>query len=126
MSTAVRRLIEETTQKDLQMLAFAKLEAMGEAAVPYMVGHLDDERLLPTPMISLANRSPDAFEGIRHYSPKTVHDALAAILNQITGQHFEFVYNGDVPNARRKNELQWKAWCIKTYPRSAKACRGSA
>jgi hypothetical protein len=50
---------------------------------------MDDRRSLPDPRISLKNKSPQAFEGLRHYGPQEVVDALAAILNQITGQKFK-------------------------------------
>jgi hypothetical protein len=56
-----------------------ELEQLGEDAVPYIVGHLSDFKPLPRKEISLRNKSPDAFEAIRHYGVETVHDALAAI-----------------------------------------------
>jgi len=39
---------------------------------------------------------------MRHYAPQVVVDALAAILNQITGQHFGFIYNGATEVERAK------------------------
>lgn len=75
---------------------------------------MDDRRDLPDPRISLANKSPDAFEGLRHYGPKQVVDALAAILNQITGQDFGFIYNGGT-NAERKETIDgWREFLRKT------------
>lgn len=74
--------------------AFVELEALGCPAVPAIIERMDDERHLPDPRISLTNKSPDAFEGKRFYGPQKVVDALAAILNQLTGQDFGFIYNG--------------------------------
>ena len=81
----VRMLKANTEQK-----AFSDLEALGCVAVPAIIRRMDDRRRLPDPRISLRNKSPDAFEGIRHYGPTQVVDALAAILNQLTGQAFGF------------------------------------
>ncbi|CAN4278608.1 hypothetical protein LJR125_001476 [Pseudoxanthomonas sp. LjRoot125] len=105
--------------------AFVRLEALGEPAVPYLVAHLDDIRPLVAPKISLKNNASTAFEEERHYSPNTVHDALSAILNQITGQNFIFVYNGATPQEREENRRRWITWCRSTYPDDAETC-GSA
>jgi hypothetical protein len=95
VATRVSALVNDMVDARREESAFSSLEALGRPAVPYMVGHLSDFRPLPVADISLRNNFPGAFEESRMYSPKTVHDALAAILNQITGEHFEFVYNGD-------------------------------
>jgi hypothetical protein len=62
----------------------------------------------------------------QNYSPNTVHDALSAILNQITGESFEFVYNGATPQQRASNQKQWQAWCQKTFPGKSAICLSSA
>jgi hypothetical protein len=124
-SDEVNTLIGEMLRKDSEQQAFQRLEALGNDGVPYMVGHLDDLRPLPEARISLVNYSPKAFEGIRHYGPKTVHDALSAILNQVTRQHFEFVYNGATNEVRAKNTAGWRAWCVKSFPEKAVACNGA-
>jgi len=80
-------------------------------------------RPLAVKEVSLANKGA-AFEGIRHYVPATVHDALAAILNQITDQSFVFVYNGSTPDLREENRGKWVAWCRSTYPSQADICKG--
>jgi len=123
MASRVSQLVGQTTAKNTEQAAFANLEALGTPAVPYLVGHLDDMRPLPEHEISVANTSPDAFEGLRHYSPETVHDALAAILNQLTSQNFVFVYNGATPSERQANMDQWRAWCVVHFPAQAHACR---
>ncbi len=120
----VSALVEGTLVKGMAEQAFSDLEAMGMEAAPYLVGHLNDFRPLAVQQISLVNRSPKAFEGLRHYGPKVVHDALSAILNQITGQHFEFVYNGASEAERRKNLNAWRSWCVSTFPQKVRACNG--
>lgn len=123
MASRVSQLVEHTTTKSTEQTAFVSLEALGTSAVPYLIAHLGDMRPLPEHEISLANTSPNAFEGSRHYSPETVHDALAAMLNQITGQNFVFVYNGATPQERLANAEQWRAWCVTQFPAQASVCR---
>jgi hypothetical protein len=122
MASQVSTLVDRTTIKGKEQDAFAQLEALGPPAVPYLVSHLGDMRPLPEHEISLANNFPGAFEGLRHYSPQTVHDALAAILNQLTSRDFVSVYNGASPAERRANAAQWRVWCIKTFPEKASVC----
>ena len=124
LASKVSALVNATTEGGKEQLAFAELEALGPAAVPYIVSHLGDMRLLPDREISLSNSSPNSFEGLRHYGPETVHDALSAILNQLTGQTFEFVYNGATSSEREANKAKWQAWCVKSYPTKAAACSG--
>ena len=122
MARHVASLIDETTNAQTEDTAFKSLEALGPQGVPFIVAHLSDSRALPVKAISLVNKSVNAFEGLRHYGPETVHDALSAILNQITGQGFEFVYNGASSEVRERDSKAWKAWCVKSYPQMASAC----
>ena len=124
MARRVASLVEATTHKATEDQAFIELESLGDGAVPYLIGHLGDERALPIKQISLLNKAPDAFEGIRHYGPTVVHDALSALLNQITGKSFEFVYNGSTQAEREADRKQWQDWCAKTYPEKVSICRG--
>jgi hypothetical protein len=126
MLRKVAALVEQTTKAGTENLAFAELEALSAEGVPYIVAHLGDARPLPVQQISLVNHPANAFEGLRHYGPKTVHDALAAILNQITGQSFEFVSNGSTPEQRATNKQQWQAWCQETFPHKSAICLSSA
>lgn len=74
--------------------------------------------------MSLANETPGAFEGRRHYSPNAVHDALAAVLNQLTGENFVFVYNGATQQERESNRRKWVGWCQEKFPTQAAICSG--
>jgi hypothetical protein len=124
MAQRVAALVEQTTDAATEMQAFRDLEATGEAGVPYIVGHLGDERPLPVKHISLVNHASDAFEGMRHYAPQTVHDALSAILNQITGEFFVAVENGATSAARAQDKRQWQEWCARKYLDKADVCAG--
>jgi hypothetical protein len=93
---------------DTEEKAFFDLEVLGCAAVPATIQRMDDRRTLPDPRISLRNKSPRAFEGIRHYGPSQVVDALAAILNQVTGRNFGFIYNGATGEERTKTVQGWR------------------
>jgi hypothetical protein len=88
----VSLLIVRIGNRSTEQQSFADLEALGCQAIPAIIKHMDDRRRLPNPRVSLRNKSPQAFEGLRHYGPQEVVDALAAILNQITGQDFGFIY----------------------------------
>jgi hypothetical protein len=83
----VKELVDATTRADTQMSAFRDLEALGPKGVPAIVMFLDDPRKLGVPEITLKN-PPGHWEGLRHYAPRTVGDALHFILNQITGEDF--------------------------------------
>lgn len=121
----VSKLVNQMTEsKEAESQAFKELESLGDQAVPYLVGHLRDLRPIADEQIILANHVPTAFEGTRYYTPETVHDALAAILNQITGQNFVFVYNGATALERDKNRQQWVEWCRAKYPIQAGVCSG--
>jgi len=106
-------LIEKTSKEKTEQQAFSDLEVLGCPAVPAIIKRMDDRRNLPDPRISLRNNSPDAFEGMRHYGPQVVVDALGAILNQITGQHFGFIYNGATEVGRAKTIQGWVAQFFK-------------
>lgn len=127
VATKTAELVDATTSTSRrQMQALGELEAMGEVVVPYLVAHLDDMRPLATDRISLVNKSPDAFEAFRHYSPKVVHDALAAILNQITGNSFVFVYNGATSQQRKKIAIYGWLGVGRTIPSRAPFAVGRA
>ena len=125
LSNRVSRLVDEATMSTRsQEKALSELGRLGEPAVPYLVGHLGDMRPLARSEISLTDSALNSFEGLRHYSPDTVHDALAAILNQITDQNFVFVYNGATHQEREENRDKWAEWCHSTYADQAEVCGG--
>jgi hypothetical protein len=112
----VAALMEMILNKKKQHQAFSRLESLGCAAVPAIIARMDDRRNLPDPSISLENKSPDAFEGFRHYGPEKVVDALAAILNQITGKDFGSIYNGGTEAERTQTVQGWRYWLRRTPP----------
>jgi len=118
----VTALIGKMLNTSTEQQAFADLEALGCPAVPAIVERMDDRRSLPDPRISLRNKSPQALEGLRHYGPEKVVHALAAILNQITGQDFGFIYNGATDAERDKTVRWWRDFSRKTS--ATKLCDG--
>jgi hypothetical protein len=110
----VAALIERMLKADTEKKAFSDLEALGCPAVPATIQRMDDRRSLADPQISLLNKSPDAFESMRHYGPRQVVDALAAILNQVTGQDFGFIHNGATDEERTKTILGWRKFLDST------------
>jgi len=108
VSTLIGQMLNSSTERQ----AFADLEALGCPAVPAIIELMDDRRSLPDPRISLKNKSPQAFEGLRHYSPQKVVDALAAILSQVTGRNFGFIYNGATGAERTKTLRGWRDFLL--------------
>jgi hypothetical protein len=94
---------------DQQKEIFRKLEALGDEGVPAMIAQMDDRRALAVPQITLVNNNPNAFEGLRHYGPELVVDALDAILNQITG-FGGFVVNGGSERERQAAVAAWRVY----------------
>jgi hypothetical protein len=105
----VKRLINQTTKAKEEEKAFRDLEDLGMAAVPDMIDMMDDRRPLPNPGITLRN-PPGAFEGVRYYGPKQVVDALAAILNQVAGYSFGFIYSGGSDQERDHSVAGWRIY----------------
>jgi hypothetical protein len=93
-----------------QQRLFDRLVALGPGAVPAIIEQMDDDRALPNPAISLVNHAPDAFETVRQYAPKVVVDALAAVLNQLTGENFGFIYNGATAAERDASVRGWRLY----------------
>jgi hypothetical protein len=81
---------EKWDGKQIQLLKV--LEGLGRPAVPFIIKHMDDRRLLPYEYMKLDNDDPNAFEAFRQYNPLRVVDALAGILNQLTGANFGMIY----------------------------------
>lgn len=117
----VALLIEKMHKADTEKKAFSDLEALGCPAVPAIIRQMDDRQSLPYPQIDLRNLSPDAFEGLRHYGPVEVVDALAAILNQLTARDFGFIYNGATDDERTKAVQGWRQF-LQSHT-SAELCR---
>jgi hypothetical protein len=93
-----------------QHKAFADLERLGQPAVPAIIALMDDRRDLAEKRISLENKSPGAFEGLRHYNASKVIDALDAILNQLTGLALGTSYFDDSDAARVEAVNAWRVY----------------
>lgn len=117
----VKRLVDELAGLDQtvrsedsrwkkQERILRRLEALGQKAVPAIIAHMDDRRELAFQKMSLTNDWPDAFEGLRHYSPERIVDALAAILNQLTAENFGFIYSGATERERRAAVAGWRVY----------------
>jgi hypothetical protein len=113
VAALVDRAVRAKAQNE-QQAAFDELLTLGCAAVPAIIGRMDDRRKLPIAYIRLDNKSPAAFEAFRQYGPEEVVDALAAVLNQLTGMHFEFIYNGATDDLRARSVVQWREFLART------------
>lgn len=92
-----------------QQRIFDRLEALGPSAIPAIVAQMDIRRPLRLQQISLTNHSADSFEGMRHYGPELVVDALDAILNQLAGQGGSLV-NGGSDRQRQDAVAAWRIY----------------
>jgi hypothetical protein len=110
VSSKVKNLIENMLIKANAEEAYAELEKMGFDAVPSIICHMDDRRDLALKGISLKNKNPEFWEANRHYGPKVIVDVLAAILNQITNECFNFIYNGGNEEERANEVRAWRTY----------------
>lgn len=121
----ISRLVDQTTKSERSARrALNQLESLGYQATPYLIGHLADVRPIAVRSIDFENKAPDGFELVIHYAPKTVHDALAAVLSQVTGVNFIRVYNGATLQERNENRDKWVEWCLLEFSTQESACRG--
>lgn len=126
IESRIEYLINSMLIKESQSNAFKTLEEMGEEAVPYIVMHMDDRRKLPPrTSISLENKPVNSFEKFRHYKPRLVIDALAAILNQITGKGPEKpdIFNGTESETDRDKVVSYWREHVKQRERSGQPAR---
>jgi hypothetical protein len=123
---AVRNSIEraiKATSQEQQQAAFDEIVALGCPAVPEIVAAMDDSRPLPVAYIRLKNDDPQAFEAFRQYGPRSMSDALAAILNHLTWQDFGFIYNGATEQERTRAIAGWRAFLRDTPTRELCAAK---
>ncbi len=109
-SSKVKKLIENMLVESKATGAYAELEKLGFQAVPAIICQMDDRRELAVQGISLENKSPQAWEAFRHYSPELVVDVLEAILNQITGKSFGSIHNGGTEEERANTVNGWRIY----------------
>ncbi|MCA8974941.1 MAG: hypothetical protein KDC98_09475 [Planctomycetes bacterium] len=95
---------------DHQRQAFVDLLALDRADLPALIAVMDDRRALLEQSITLQNRARDAFEPFRHYGPKLVVDAVAAVLNQHLGESFGAIYSGGSDTERDACVRGWKVY----------------
>ena len=109
-SSKVKSLIDDMLVESKATAAYAKLEELGIQAVPAIICQMDDQRELAVKHITLKNKSPNAWEATRHYSPELVVDVLEAILNQITGKSFGSIHNGGTEDERANTVNGWRIY----------------
>lgn len=110
MHEKVLSLVEEMLDKKTEIWAFDSLEILGKKAVPSIIRLMDDRRPLPIKSIKFTNKSASSLEGVRHYSPELICDALSAILNQVTGENFGSIQNGGSERERVRTINGWRIY----------------
>ena len=109
-SSKVKKLIENMLVESKATGAYTELEKLGFQAVPAIICQMDDQRELAVKHITLKNKSPQAWEAMRHYSPELVVDVLEAILNQVTGNSFGSIHNGGTEEERANTVNGWRIY----------------
>lgn len=99
----VRGIIDRLGNRDTAKSAVDELIKIGDAAVPYLIKYMDDQRAYAGDWLVLTQNGVHA-----QYRPELLLDAIAAITGYLTGESPVFVYNGGVDEKVRENAL--KAW----------------
>jgi hypothetical protein len=85
------------------------LLAMGRSAVPPMILMMNDRTRFGCGSLTLPN-PPGMIERDRHYAPKQVVDAVAALLNHQTGENLGGIHNGGTEAARGRTVAAWRVY----------------
>jgi hypothetical protein len=106
----VKALIDEMTDPATQQDAVWRLQRLGPRAAPSIIRLMDDRRPLPSKHTMFINTHPKAFEGITHYGPKVVVDALTTVLAFMTEYSFGSLESGGSEDARRTAVNAWRVY----------------
>jgi len=109
----IKTLIGNILNPDKAKGAYRKIKTLDKNSIPALIKYMNDRRELPIKHIQLPNKSKNAFEAYRHYSPQQVIDLIAAILNQMTGMSFGSIYNGGQNFQRQRVYHGWIVWLKK-------------
>jgi hypothetical protein len=83
------------------------------SVVPALIRQMDDRRPYAGDELAVGT-GPGAFEGVAHYEPKLVVDAVSIILGHLTNQSFGFIHNGGADEARQREVTKWRTWLALT------------
>jgi hypothetical protein len=107
----VRALIGGLLSRDTQDDAVRDLDALAPNALIAIVDAMDDRRQITRRAITVANRSPNAFEGLAHYRPELVVDVCVGILDRGAGAFFfPWLLNGGDERTRQLAVAAWRVY----------------
>ena len=108
VSKRVKKLIDSmASKKNKGESAFKELMKMESEDVPSIILLMDDYRPLVFDNVEVPSRG---WEGIAHYGPVLVVDALAIILPAITNESFGQIYNGGSALERQQVIDAWRIY----------------
>lgn len=107
---AVKGLIGKMLARETQLEATYALQRLDPRAAPSIIRLMDDRRPLAVKHMEILNTAPGAFEGITHYGPELVVDALSGVLPGLTREGFGFIQNGGSEKDRRKVVDAWRTY----------------
>ena len=109
----IKTLVDALTVKKTELEAFDQLMHLEPEAAPAVIMLMDDRRDLPVPSVSFA-ASPGVFEGITHYGPQKVVDALGIILPRLAHRNFVSTDNGGSEEERQAAVDGWRIYLSKS------------
>jgi hypothetical protein len=109
----IKALIDALTVEKTEGEAFDKLMHLTPEAAPAVIMLMDDRRDLPNPHVSFES-SPGGFEGITHYGPQKVVDALSIILPGLAHRNFVSTVNGGSEEERQAAVDGWRIYLSKS------------
>lgn len=112
---------ELTTTPERQQVALDKLVLAGDAALPYVLAHLDDQRRLATKYVRFLNSSPTVSEQYFNTLATTVDEAALRLLCWHTESCDPAFPRGD-EQARSAQIALVLAWCHSKYGATAAPC----
>ncbi|BCE00256.1 hypothetical protein [Marinicellulosiphila megalodicopiae] len=104
----VLSLINNLQREDTQDRAFDELLKLDKSAVPSIIFAMDNYSQLSNSQFKL----PTSSGYVKTYHPDLVVDALAIVLNTITGKHYGYIYNGATDTERAQTISAWKTYLI--------------
>lgn len=107
----VKTLIADLLDRQKATSAFQQLHDLGNAAVPAMILLLDDRRQLPSATLEYNSQ-----HATLQCAPRTVLEALAMVLGNITGEHYNESITGGDEVLCRKLIKYWRLYLIHSKP----------
>jgi hypothetical protein len=102
----VKNLIDRMLNEETATEAYYRFITLDAQFVPAIICQMNDFRQLPVQQFALNSQAV--------YRPRVVADALAVVLDEITGESFGRIYNGGSERERKVVVWGWSVWLAKS------------